>query len=174
MRVPPDASRLLETDMIGRAILTAGSTFSRPRASLAAFAFVMLAFGVSSASAMPESCNEFPKIVAPRLALIEKLNNFKKKKPTAIEACKTMTSLIAADKKIMDWMVANKDWCQVPDEQLTQLKQASEQSNEFRGKACAAAANQAKQIEQLKRAQAQGGGGQPLPGAGVKLPQGAL
>ena len=126
-----------------------------------------------AAFAMPESCNEFQKVVAPRLAMIEKLNGFKKRKPTAIEACKTMVGLSQADKKILDWMIANKDWCQVPEEQITQLKQAGEQSSAFKTKACAAAANQAKQIEQLKRAQAQGGG-QPLPGAGVKLPQGAL
>ena len=129
--------------------------------------------GPTMSNAMPESCNDFQKVVAPRVALIEKLNGFKKRKPTAAEACKIMNNLSAADKKIIEWMETNKDWCQVPDEQITQLKQASEQSNGFKGKACSAAAAQAKQIEQLKRAQAQGGG-QPLPGAGVKLPQGAL
>lgn len=130
----------------------------------------------SSASyAVPESCAEFPKIVAPRIALIEKLNGFKAHKPTAAEACRVMTSLTQADKRILDWMIANKDWCQVPDEQIAQLKQSSEQSNGFKGKACAAAANQAKQIEQLKRAQAQGGGGPSAPpGSGIRLPQGAL
>ena len=136
-------------------------------------ALFMVLVGTTPAMAVPESCAEFVKIAAPRLALIEKLNNFKTKRPSAMEACKVMTSLNAADKKIMDWMLANKEWCQVPEDQIESLKVSGEQSQGFRNKACAAAVTQAKQIEQQKRAQAQGGG-QSLPGAGIKLPQGAL
>ena len=134
---------------------------------------LFVAVGSGPAFAIPESCADFSKLVAPRIAFIEKLNSFKSKKPTAIEACKVMTGLVQADKKIMDWMLANKDWCQVPDDQIAQLKQSSDQSSGFKNKACAAAVTQAKQLEQLKRAQAQGGGSAPA-GSGVRLPQGAL
>ena len=146
----------------------------RKLSGLMALGGAFLLVGSTGASAVPESCGEFTKLITPRIALIQKLNNFKNKKPTAAEACNVMTGLVQVDKKIMDWMVANKDWCQVPDEQLAQLKQSADQSSGFKSKACAAAVTQAKQIEQLKRAQAQGAGSAPPPGSGVRLPQGAL
>lgn len=129
--------------------------------------------GAGSASALPESCAEFQKLIAPRQAAIETINRFKQHKPTASEACKAMTALTAADKKIMDWMTANKDWCQIPEQQIAQLHQANDQSTAFKTKACTAAVTQAKQLEQLKRAQAEGAAPAP-PGAGIRLPQGAL
>jgi hypothetical protein len=126
-----------------------------------------------SAYALPESCNDFQKVAQPRVSLINRINGFQKKKPTAVEACKIMTSLVGVDMKILEWMEANKDWCQVPDEQIASLKQAGAQTSAFKTKACAAAVTQAKQIEQMKKAQAQGGSG-AAPGSAVRLPQGAL
>ena len=125
-----------------------------------------------SAYALPESCSDFQKVALPRVQLINRINGFQKKKPTAVEACKIMTALVGVDKKILEWMEANKDWCQVPDEQIASLKQAGEQTSAFKTKACTAAVTQAKQIEQMKKAQAQGGGS--APGSAVHLPQGAL
>ncbi len=129
-----------------------------------------------SASALPDSCNDFQKLVNPRMALISQINGFKKKKPTAGQACTILTRLTVADKKILDWMNTNKDWCQIPDDQIAGLKQASGQSASFKNQACNAASQQAKQLSQMRRQQQQqqGGGRQTTPGAGVRLPQGAL
>ncbi len=128
-----------------------------------------------NAFALPDSCNDFQKLVGPRMALIAQINGFKKKKPSAGQACSILTRLTGADRKILDWMNANKDWCQIPEDQIAGLKQASGQSASFRAQACNAASQQAKQLSQMRRQQQQqGGGGQAAPGAGVKLPQGAL
>jgi len=57
-------------------------------------------------------------------------------------------------------MTKNKDWCQIPDEVVNQLKDAHAKTVSFSGRACKAAADQ-------KKAQAQGAAGmpqaQPLP-----------
>jgi hypothetical protein len=140
----------------------------------------MWTLGASTAFAMPESCNDFQKVSAPRNSIMAQLNAFKKKKPTAAQACSLLSRLVSTEQKIMTWMIANKDWCQIPEEQITGLKQASGQSVTVRGQACNAASQQAKQIAQMRRQQQmqqrqqQSGGGGQAPGAGVKLPQGAL
>ncbi len=130
----------------------------------------------TGAQAVPESCNEFQKLVEPRASIMAEINGSSKRKTklTPGQACTLMTRLVTIDKKLLDWMTANKDWCQVPDDQITGLKTASGQSGEFRTKACNAAAQQAKQINAAKRQAQQQQGGQSAPGAGVRLPQGAL
>ncbi len=155
--------------------------FSGAKTSVKLFMFsISLCSGVIfaplSAQALPDSCNDFQKLVAPRMALISQINGFKKKKPTAGQACSILTRLMGADRKILDWMSTNKDWCQIPEDQITGLKQASGQSASFKNQACNAASQQAKQLGQMRRQQQQqqGGGGQASPGAGVRLPQGAL
>jgi hypothetical protein len=134
----------------------------------------------SAAFALPDSCNDFQKVATPRMALISQINGFKKRKPTAAQACSILTRLVNSEAKILNWMNANKDWCQIPDDQIVGLKQASGQSASFKAQACNAAAQQSKQIAQMRRQQQmqqrqqQSGGGGQAPGAGVKLPQGAL
>ncbi len=132
------------------------------------------------AYALPESCNEFQKLVEPRNAIMAQLTNTaqSKKRPTAAQACATVSRLVLAEKKISDWMTTNKDWCQIPDQEIEGFSKANAQSKEFKVKACNAASQQAKQIAQMKRAQAQQraaqGAGQSAPGSGVQLPKGAL
>ena len=139
------------------------------------------------APALADCVGDFQKAMAPRQALMARLNSYNKKKPTAAQACSTLSSLVAADAKAVAWMTTNKDWCQVPDDSLSQLKTAAGQSVKIRGQVCGVAAKETKLIAQAKRQQqqqAQGGGrtGDPtadlgpsgLPGSPVRLPRGAL
>jgi hypothetical protein len=130
------------------------------------------------ASAQASNCQtDFQKVMAPREALMQRINGFRTKRPTAGQACTTLGQLVAADSRVLKWMTENKDWCQIPDSLVEQLQGASGQVSRSRGQACAAAKNQASQIARARAAQAraqQGGGGPPPVGSSVRLPQGAL
>ena len=74
--------------------------------------------------------------------------------------CAKAQPLNAIENKMLAYMTKNKDWCQIPDEVVNQLKDAHAKTVSFSGRACKAAADQ-------KKAQAQGSAGlpqaQPLP-----------
>ena len=74
--------------------------------------------------------------------------------------CAKAQPLNAIENKMLAYMTKNKDWCQIPDEVMNQLKEAHAKTVSFSGRACKAAAD-------MKKAQAQGGAGipqaQPLP-----------
>lgn len=129
------------------------------------------------AAAQSSSCQaDFQKIMEPRQKLIERINGFRNKRPTAGQACSTLGQLVTADGKLMAWLGENKEWCQIPDALIEQLKEATGQASRSRGQACQAAKNQASQIARARAQQraAQQGGGAPPVGSGVRLPQGAL
>jgi len=119
---------------------------------------------------------DFVNLMQARQNLIARVNDFNKKKPTAQLACSTLTQLVSADKKALDWVNVNKDWCQIPDNIAEGLKAQSEQSVGVRTRACSVAAQQAKEIAKQRQQREAGGASGPsgLPGSGVKLPQGAL
>jgi hypothetical protein len=75
--------------------------------------------------------------------------------------CAKSAGLNSAETAMIVYMEKNKDWCQVPDEALAQLKANHAKSVAFSTKAC----NVAAQIKKMKEQQAQGGGpqAQPLP-----------
>ena len=75
--------------------------------------------------------------------------------------CAKSAGLNSAENAMIAYMEKNKDWCQVPDEALAQLKANHAKSVAFSSKAC----NVAAQIKKMKEQQAQGGGpqAQPLP-----------
>ena len=135
----------------------------------------------SQVQAQASGCQEdFQKNMAPRQALINRINGFRAKRPTAGQACSTLGQLVAADSRMITWMNANKDWCQIPDQLVEQLKESSGQAVRSRTQACTAAKSQQGQIARARAAQQRaadqgGGGGAPAAvGSGVKLPQGAL
>jgi hypothetical protein len=75
--------------------------------------------------------------------------------------CAKSAGLNKAETAMIAYREKNKDWCQVPDEALAQLKANHAKSVAFSGKACTVAA----QIKKMKEQQAAGGGpqAQPLP-----------
>ena len=74
--------------------------------------------------------------------------------------CAKSQPLNAIETKMLAYMAKNKDWCQIPDEVVNQLKEAHAKTVSFSGRACKAAAD-------LKKAKEQGAQGapqaQPLP-----------
>ena len=65
----------------------------------------------SQVQAQASGCQEdFQKNMAPRQALINRINGFRAKRPTAGQACSTLGQLVAADSRMITWMNANKDW----------------------------------------------------------------
>jgi len=76
--------------------------------------------------------------------------------------CAKSQPLNAAENALIAYMEKNKDWCQVPDDAIAQLRANHAKSLAFSAKACSVAAK----IEKMKKEAAQGGGGpsiQPLP-----------
>lgn len=123
----------------------------------------------SHAAAAPASCQtDFQKLSEERQAAVARINGFNKKRPTAQVACGAFNNLSGVEARFIKWMDENKDWCQIPEEFIGQLKGANGATLKARGQVCTAA-----------RREAQGGGGgaprgAPPPGAGVRLPSGAL
>lgn len=136
-----------------------------------------LLFSISPALAMPESCQkDFTPMMNKRQQYMNQINGFKNKKPTAPQACTIFSGFSAQNSKIVAWMTAQKDWCQIPDEMLSGMKDQQGQIDKVRSNACGVAAKQAQMIQQMKRRAAQQGARQAGPGigSGVRLPQGAL
>ena len=113
-----------------------------------------------------QSCGEdLQKLAQRREAELTIINNLVKSAhgkqidPTVF--CAKSAGLNTAETAMIAYMEKNKDWCQIPDEALDQLKANHAKSVAFSGKACAVAA----QIKKMKEQQAAGGGpqAQPLP-----------
>ncbi len=150
----------------------------RKLAVLLSLSTMALIGGASGASAQGAGCAEdFQKRMAPRMALIERINGYQKRRPTPGVACSTLGQLVSADANLSKWVSENKDWCQIPDSVVEQLTTAAGQAQRARGQACGVAKQQAAAIARARaqqRAAQQGGGGAPAVGSGVRLPQGAL
>ena len=113
-----------------------------------------------------QSCGEdLQKLAQRRAAELETINNLVKsahgKQLDPAVFCAKSAGLNAAENALIAYMEKNKDWCQVPDGAIAQLKANHVKSVAFSGRACAAAA----QLKKMKEQQAQGGGpqAQPLP-----------
>jgi hypothetical protein len=129
---------------------------------------VALAAHAMPVAAMPASCQaDFQKYTGERQAAVDRINAFNKKRPTAKAACGAFGNLTGAEARLIKWMTENKEWCQVPDAFFDQIKQAAGQTTKVRGQVCAAAKQEAQGAGAAPR-------GAPPPGAGVRLPQGAL
>jgi hypothetical protein len=131
---------------------------------------VLLGMG-APAFAMPESCQKDLNTYAEaRVKAINRINAFKNKRPTASQACSAFGALVDSETRMIKWMDANKEWCQLPDTLIDDLRKSSVQGNKVRGQACAAVKKEAQMRAKGQRQQS--GGGAPRPA--VRLPQGAL
>jgi hypothetical protein len=137
----------------------------------------VIALGAAPALAQSETCNQFGKTIQDRAAIVQKLNNAgnKDKKVDPKTACSLFGSLVANGEGAVKWLETNKDWCQIPETFITNIKAEHAKAVGLRGQACKAAAQQAA-IE--KKAKEGGGGSGLLGGDGLtgsfKMPQGAL
>ncbi|WP_284178333.1 hypothetical protein [Rhabdaerophilum sp. SD176] len=121
------------------------------------------------AAALTPSCQaEMDKHGLVRLEVINKINGFQKKRPTAQQACAVFGQLVKAEADMMKWMEDNQQWCQLPEPFVEDFRKNIQQGVKARGQVCTAAKKEA-------QARAQGGAPRgPAPGSGVQLPKGAL
>ena len=122
--------------------------------------------GWAAPSYAQQSCGEdLQKLAQRREAELATINNLVKaahgKQLDPAVFCAKSAGLNAAENAMIAYMDKNKDWCQIPDEAIAQLKANHAKSVAFSGRACAVAA----QMKKMKEQQAQGGApqAQPLP-----------
>ena len=128
---------------------------------------IVIALVCDARSASAQSCgDDLQKMAQKREAAMQGINSVVAAahgKPLDPEVfCVKTGPLISVETAMIAYMEKNKDWCQVPDEALAQLKAAHTKTLGFSGKACTVA----QKIKKMKEQAAQGGGppqAQPLP-----------
>ena len=117
--------------------------------------------------ALAQSCgDDLQKMAQKREAAMQSINGVVaaahgKPLDPAIFCAKT-GPLISVEGAMLAYMEKNKDWCQVPDDAIAQLKATHAKTIGFSNKACTVA----EKIKKMKEQAAQGGGppqAQPLP-----------
>ena len=140
------------------------------KAPLCLTLFALAALAASPSRAADDCQAELPKMMQQRMSQIEKLNAIGKAGKGKIDpmaACPVAKALAASEGQLLAYMTKNKEWCQIPDQYIEQLKQAQGRDQMFASKACEAAEN-FKKMQDQQRAAANGGGGPP------RLPAGPL
>ncbi len=124
---------------------------------------------ISTASA--GDCNaDIAGLTQKRQAFIDKLNVLAKSskgKLDPVASCPQLRGLVVAEGNLLKYLESNKNWCNVPDAAVDNLKGAATKSQSFASQACNIAAQAKKQQQQ----QASGGG---LGLETQKLPAGPL
>ena len=115
---------------------------------------------------------DLQKMSARREAALKNINELvaaaKGKKLDAEQFCVRSRPLNAAEDAMLAYMIKNKDWCQIPDDAVNQLKETHAKSVAFSGKACTVAVQMKKMKDQAEKAAQQGAQqaqeqAQPLP-----------
>jgi hypothetical protein len=126
----------------------------------------------SPAFAVDDCATSLQKLSAKREAALKGINEMvvaaRGKKLDPVAFCARSRPLNQAEEAMLAYMVKNKDWCQIPDDAINQLKATHAKSVAFGGKACTVAAQMEKMKKQAAEAAQQGGVGgappeQPLP-----------
>lgn len=137
------------------------------RVKLAALAVALASAGAAQAA---DCASDLQGYAARREAALQGINQMvasskgKKLDPEAF--CVRSRPLNGAEEAMLAYMIKNKDWCQIPDDAINQLKASHAKSVAFAGKACGVAAQIAKMKKQAETQQQQAGGApqvQPLP-----------
>jgi hypothetical protein len=134
------------------------------------------ALGAAPALAQSETCNQFGKTIQERQSIVQKINaaGNKKQKPDPKTICSMFGELVTNGVSAVKWLETNKDWCQIPDPFIANIKAEHAKAVNLRGQACKVAAQQVAIEKKAK----EGGGSGLLGGDGLtgsfKVPQGAL
>ncbi len=153
---------------------------------LLATGFIMFGQAVTTpASAQSAECSKLQGMLQQRQGLVAQLNDTSKKKQlTPQRACSILGQLVANGSSVLKFMDVNKDWCQIPDAFVDNMKADNARSGTIRRQACNAASQQASNERKAREAQARqqqgGGANDPFSGADAvtggawRVPQGAL
>lgn len=141
------------------------------------FLYSVLLLAAAPAFAAQDCGTDLQALAGRREAALKNINalvtssNGKKLDPEAF--CSRSAPLTSAENAMIAYMVKNKDWCQIPDDALAQLRASHAKSAAFGGKACTVAAQIRKMKSQAAQA-AQAGGAVGGPPPAQPLPTGPL
>jgi hypothetical protein len=149
--------------------------------TLAAAASVPMA---APAQAQASECQKLQGMLQQRQSLIQRMNAASGgKKLDARGACSILNQISSNGTQVLKFMDVNKDWCQIPDSFVENMKADHDRANKIRKQACNAAAQQAKAMQQQQQALRQQkearerggfGGSDVVTGGPWRVPQGAL
>lgn len=138
---------------------------------LAGFLIVLVG---GAGGARAQSCNEdLAGFGKQRNTQIEALNAISKahgNKLDPVAACPHLRNMTSIETKMLAYLVKNKDWCNIPDDFLSNFKANMGKTSTMAGQACALAAK-VKKMQSEGAAGGLGGGNLPPP---PKLPAGPL
>jgi hypothetical protein len=133
------------------------------------------------ASAQSAVCGQLQTLLQERQTLMQRINGMGRRSVDPNVACRLFGQLVSNGQRTLAFATENKDWCQVPDEFINNLKSAQGQVSGVRGQACRAASQRAaleRRARQAQQAQQQGqgsfGGVDGFSGGPWRVPQGAL
>jgi hypothetical protein len=108
-----------------------------------AFASAAVTFGAAPALAQmpgqfgqPSQCAQFPALSQATQVKATAVSTAMKAKADRKEICRLMTAFLAAEDKVVKFLIANKTWCGVPDQAIAAAKSSHERSVRFREAAC--------------------------------------
>ncbi|MGL4441195.1 MAG: hypothetical protein ACRCUE_18205 [Bosea sp. (in: a-proteobacteria)] len=144
-----------------------------------------LSFGVTPSHAQSGVCERLGTLLKQREGIMKRINGMGRKNVNPGTACSLFGSLASNGNQTLAFATENKDWCQIPDAFIDNLKQGNRQAADVRGKACNAAKQQsslvarARQQQQRQAQQQQQGAGSfggvdGFSGGAWRVPQGAL
>jgi hypothetical protein len=149
-----------------------------------AMASAMMVLAPVAAQAQSSECQKLQGMLQQRQSLIQRMNAASNaKKLDARGACSTLGQIAANGNQVLKFMDVNKDWCQIPDTFVENMKADHDRTNKIRGQACRAASQQGKMLQQQQQAQRQQqqqqerggfGGADVVTGGQWRVPQGAL
>src|SRR5829696_3848026 len=124
----------------------------RPRLALAGFVAGMACLAAGPVLAQAASCQEIGNNLGERRDIVQKLQALGKNKKAMDpkSACSLFGNLVSNGTSAVKWLEANKDWCQIPDAVVENIKQDHARAVDLRGKACKAAAQQAAMEKKAK------------------------
>jgi hypothetical protein len=109
--------------------------------------------------AASSECQQGIGLYKQRIGLIQRIQALPKKSADPFMACTLFSNLGAANAHVLAWAKANKEWCQIEDNQITGLENEARQVAGIRAKACGVAAQYKKLKSQAEAAARSGGGG---------------
>ena len=122
---------------------------------------------VTAGIAQAGDCNaDIGLLTQKRQVFIEKLNELAKAskgKLDPIASCPQLRGLVKAEGELLKYLDANKNWCNVPDDTVSNLKVADAKSQAFASQACNLATQMAKQKQQAASGNNIGQEAQKLP-----------
>ena len=126
--------------------------FTSRKACAAAGVVTLLAGVFAAGAATAGDCNaDIAALTQKRQTFIDRLNVLAKSskgKLDPVASCPPLRGLVVAEGNLVKYLEANKDWCNVPDEAVNNLKGASTKSQAFATQACNIAAQAKKQQQE--------------------------